>query len=210
MLANAGILDGKPATTHWSRQAQITRRFPAVNWDLDQIYILQDGLCTSAGVTTGIDMALRLIRQDCGGECALRVAQELVVSIHRSGGQRQFTPNLKAQFATQGALGSLIDAVFENPQAVWTLTEIAAFAHMTPRSLSRHFNREIGLSAIKFLEHVRVKHVCDRLLTGMPLARALKHSGFGDTQRLNRAFQRVMGTNTAAYQRQFADSPYKS
>ena len=155
-------------------------------------------------------MALRLIRQDCGGECALRVAQELVVSIHRSGGQRQFTPNLKAQFATQGALGSLIDAVFENPQAVWTLTEIAAFAHMTPRSLSRHFNREIGLSAIKFLEHVRVKHVCDRLLTGMPLARALKHCGFGDTQRLNRAFQRVMGTNTAAYQRQFADSPYKS
>ena len=85
-----------------------------------------------------------------------------------------------------------------------------AFAHMTPRSLSRHFNREIGLSAIKFLEHVRVKHDCDRLLTGMPLARALKHSGFGDIQRLNRAFQRVMGTNTDAYQRQFADSPYKS
>ena len=69
-------------------------------------------------------MRLRLIRQDCGGECALRVAQELVVWIHRSGGQRQFTPNLKAQFATQGALSSLIDAVFENPQAAWTLTEI--------------------------------------------------------------------------------------
>jgi transcriptional regulator GlxA family with amidase domain len=205
LLANSGILDGKPATTHWSRQKQITLRFPAVQWDLDRIYILQDGLCTSAGVTTGIDMALKLIRQDCGSECALRVAQELVVSMHRTGGQRQFAPTLKGQFATQGGLGRLIDAMFETPQASWTLTEMAAYAHMTPRSLSRHFKRDTGLSAMKFLEHIRVRHVCDRLLTGMPMARVLKHSGFGDAQRLNRAFQRVLGTSATAYQRQFAD-----
>ena len=205
LQANSGILDGKPAATHWSRQKQITRRFPAVHWDLDRIYIVQDGLCTSAGVTTGIDMALKLIRQDCGSECALRVAQELVVSMHRTGGQRQFAPTLKRQFATQGGLGRLIDAMFETPQASWTLTEMAACAHMTPRSLSRHFKRDTGLSAMKFLEHIRVRHVCDRLLSGLPMARVLKHSGFGDAQRLNRAFQSVLGTGATAYQRQFAD-----
>ena len=95
--------------------------------------------------------------------------------------------------------------MFETPQASWTLTEMAAYAHMTPRSLSRHFKRDTGLSAMKFLEHIRVRHVCDRLLTGTPMARVLKHSGFGDAQRLNRAFQRVLGTSATAYQRQFAD-----
>ena len=125
--------------------------------------------------------------------------------MHRTGGQRQFAPTLKGQFATQGGLGRLIDAMFETPQASWTLTEMAACAHMTPRSLSRHFKRDTGLSAMKFLEHIRVRHVCDRLLSGLPMARVLKHSGFGDAQRLNRAFQRVLGTGATAYQRQFAD-----
>ena len=205
LLANSGILDGKPAATHWPCQKQITRQFPAVQWNLDRSYIVQDGLCTSAGLTTGIDMALKLIRQDCGSDCALRVAQELAVSMHRTGGQRQFAPTLEGQFATQGGLGRLIDAMFKFPQATWTLIKMAAYAHMTPRSLSRHFKRDTSLSAMKFLEHIHVRHVCDRLLSGLPMAQELKHSGFGDAQRLNRAFQRVLGTGAPTYQRQFAD-----
>ena len=82
---------------------------------------------------------------------------------------------------------------------------MAACAHMTPRSLSRHFKHDTSLSAMKFLEHIRVRHVCDRLLSGLPMARVLKHSGFGDAQRLNRTFQSVLGTGAPTYQRQFAD-----
>ena len=209
-MANASILNGKLATNHWSRQTQIIHQFPNVRCGLDRVYILQDRLCTSAGVTTGIDMALRLVRQDYGNDCAMRVAQELVVSTHRTGGQRQVTATLKGQFATQGALAKLIDALIETPQAHWTLIDMAEFVNMTTRSLSRYFNRDTSLSAMKFLDHLRIRYVCDHLLTGMSLARVLKHSGFNDKQRLNRAFQRVMGTNTAAYQHQFADPPYNS
>ena len=171
--------------------------------DLDQIYILQEGLATSTGVTAGIDMALSLIRADCGSAFTLQVAQELVVSQHRPGGQRQFTPTLKAQFTTQGTLGTLIEALFETAHRPWTLDTMARFSNQTPRSLSRHFKRGTDMPPIKFLEHVRVKLACDRLLNGMPMTRVLRKTGFGDPQRLNRAFHRVLGISAAAYQRHF-------
>ena len=180
LLANSGMLDGKPATNHWSREREITRHFPKVLWDLNQIYFLQEGLATLAGVTAGIDMALNLIRADCGGACALQVAQELVVSQHRLGGQRQFGPTLKAQFTTQGTLGTLIEALFDTAHRPSTMDAMARFFNQNPCRLSRYFKRGTEMSPIKFPEHVGVKLAYDRLLSGMPMTRVLRSTGFGD------------------------------
>ena len=155
LLANSGMLDGKPATNHWSREREITRHFPKVLWDLNQIYFLQEGLATLAGVTAGIDMALNLIRADCGGACALQVAQELVVSQHRLGGQRQFGPTLKAQFTTQGTLGTLIEALFETAHRHWTpwpnfpiklRAAYHAISNAAPKCLQSNFQNMSGLN----------------------------------------------------------------
>lgn len=198
ILAHAGVLDHHSATTHWSRAHDI-RQYSDVLWDLDQISTSQGRIFTSAGVTTGIDLALAIIRADCGQASALAVARELVVQLRRTGGQSQYALHLAAQFTDDSRLSQLIEEVVTHPNHDWSLDRLADAAHMNPRTLSRHFKRELNETPTQFVERVRVDHARGLLHENLPLKHVATSSGFGDLQRMRRAFQRRYGVHVSEY-----------
>lgn len=203
LLAMAGVLDGKPATSHWRRREQAIKDFPNVQWNLDALHTCHHNLYTSAGVSAGIDLALAIIKQDCGAMAALDVAQEMVVYLHRHGGQSQFSDVLKAQFAMEEPLALLVEKITSNPATNWTLESMAEKVNMSSRTLSRKFNRDIGVAPVQFVERVRVKFACTLLSEATSMKRAASLSGFGDLQRMRRAFQRHLGVSVSDYVRGF-------
>ncbi|WP_299933876.1 DJ-1/PfpI family protein [uncultured Pelagimonas sp.] len=198
LLAAAGVLDGRPATTHWSRLAE-TKQYDRVLWDLDQICTEQDRIFTSAGVTTGIDLALSIIRSDCGTEVALAVARELVVQLRRTGGQSQYAMHLAGQFTKDDALTRLIEQVVAAPHLDWSLETLAQTAGMNPRTLTRRFKRDLQENPGQFVERVRIDHARGLFADKLPLKDVARLSGFGDIQRMRRAFQRRFGVNVSDY-----------
>ena len=198
LLAQAGVLDHRPATTHWSR-AQHTRHYPDVLWDLDQISTAHERIFTSAGIATGIDLALAIIRADCGQETGLAVARELVVQLRRTGGQSQYALHLAAQFTDDNRLARLIERVVSNPHFDWSLYALSDAAAMNPRTLTRHFKRELNETPAQFVERVRVDHARGLLQENVALKQVAINSGFGDLQRMRRAFQRRFGVHVSDY-----------
>jgi transcriptional regulator GlxA family with amidase domain len=205
-LANAGELDGRAATSHWSRKDMLLSRFPNVRWDLNKIYILSDTLFTSAGVSTGVDLALAIIRRDCGASAALEVAQELVVYVQRPGGQSQFSGFLSSQFKLDSGLGRLVDEILQAPELDWKLDLMADKLSMNSRTLSRRFSVAMSMSPVRFVEKIRLDLARQFLSSGMPLKRAAVASGFGDIQRMRRSFQRQIGVNPEDYAERFGDA----
>lgn len=202
-LAHAGVLDGLTATTHWARQEQ-TKNYPHVTWDLDKISIAQGKVFTSAGVTTGIDLAMSLIQADLGPSVALAVARELVVQLRRTGGQSQYAFHLAGQFTGDDTLATLIEKIVTEPHRDWTLEPMAAAAGMNTRTLTRRFKRELGETPAQYVEKIRVDHARNLLQEGLPLKRVASESGFGDLQRMRRAFHRRFGVNLSDYRSMFA------
>lgn len=198
ILAAAGVLDGHIATTHWSRLDD-THSYKGVLWDLDRIATTQTRVFTSAGVTTGIDLALAIIRADCGRQVALEVARELVVQLRRTGGQSQYAIHLSGQFSNDDALTRLIEHVVSQPHLDWSLDRLADTARMNARTLSRHFKRDLQETPAQFVERVRVDHARGLLLERLPLKQVALDSGFGDLQRMRRAFQRRFGIHVSDY-----------
>jgi len=198
VLAAAGVLDGGVATTHWSREQDV-RRFSQVRWDLDLLFVERSRVFTSAGVTTGIDLALAIIRADCGNAAALRVARELVVQLRRTGKQSQYAMHLAGQFAKEDDLGRLIEAVVSNPKLPWTLDRMAREAGMNSRTLSRRFQAHLATSPAQFVERIRVDHARGLLEANLPAKTVATEAGFGDLQRMRRAFQRRYGVTFATY-----------
>lgn len=203
VLAAAGVLDGLSATTHWTRQEQ-TKDYPQVAWDLDKISISQGKVFTSAGVTTGIDLALAIIQKDCGPSTALSVARELVVQLRRTGGQSQYAFHLAGQFTGDETLARLIEKVVAEPHLKWSLEEMAEASGMHPRTLTRRFKSEVEETPAHFVERVRVDHARNLLQSDTPLKRVAAESGFGDLQRMRRAFQRRFGVQISEYKSMFA------
>ncbi|MVO18702.1 helix-turn-helix domain-containing protein [Rhodobacteraceae bacterium CY05] len=198
ILAAAGVLDGRPATTHWSRSAE-TRQYENVLWDLDLISTSEERIFTSAGVTTGIDLALAIIRADCGPKVALAAARELVVQLRRTGGQSQYAIHLAGQFTRDDTLTRLIEQVVSQPQLDWSLNALSQAAGMNPRTLSRHFQRDLQESPAQFVERIRVDHARGLLFENLPFKQVAADSGFGDLQRMRRAFQRRFGVHVSEY-----------
>ena len=186
ILAEAGVRDGLPATTHWSRQEQV-RNYPEVAWDLDRISVSQGKVFTSAGVTTGIDLALAII-----------------VQLRRTGGQSQYAFHLAGQFTGDGTLAQLIERVVARPGLDWTLETMADVAGMNTRTLTRRFKRDLDETPAQFVEKVRVDHARGLLREDMPLKRIATESGFGDLQRMRRAFRRRFGVQVGEYRAMFA------
>lgn len=203
LLANAGILDGRSATTHWRRLPQARDQFPNVNWKIDQIYAIQGSLMTSAGVTSGIDLALEVIRRDCGPMVALSAARQLVVYLKRDGGQNQFSDLLEAQFSESKELGKLMADMLANPRKDWTLEAMADTVNLTPRTLVRRFSKTFGKSPHKFLERVRVKRAADAISSGAPVGKAIEVAGFSSFQQMQRAFKRQLGSTVGSYKERF-------
>ncbi|MGB3280524.1 MAG: DJ-1/PfpI family protein [Pseudorhodobacter sp.] len=198
VLASAGVLDGHAATTHWSRSLD-TQKYDKVLWDLDRICVSDGRIFTSAGVTTGIDLALDIIRRDCGAASALEVARELVVQLRRTGGQSQYAIHLAGQFSRDDNLTQLIEQIVTRPQLNWTLEHMANSARMNARTLSRHFKRSLKETPAQFVERVRVDHARGLMAENIPSKQVAIDSGFGDLQRMRRAFQRRFGVGVSAY-----------
>ncbi len=206
LLAQTGLLEGRTATTHWGRQTQAQQLFPEVNWAINQLYCIDGSFLSSAGVTSGIDLALEIVRRDYGAATALRVARQLVVYLKRDGGQAQFSDLLEAQFSNHTQLAQLINAILSQPSAHWTLDTMSEVACMTPRTLTRHFSAHFGQSPHKYLERLRVKLASDALTCGATIEHAIDCAGFTNFQQLQRAFKRQLGTTVGSYRNHFNTS----
>jgi transcriptional regulator GlxA family with amidase domain len=200
LLASTGILSGRNAATHWSSTAELQQRFPDINVDPESIYVT-DGKCwTSAGVTTGIDMALALVEQDHGRDVAMAIARRLVVYMRRPGHQTQFSAALNAQDVKDDKLADLATWVEANLTKRLNVETLAARAAMSPRSFHRHMQDELRVSPAKFVEGIRLAAARRWLDDGkLDLGTVAARVGFSSSDHLIRAFSRRFGVTPAAY-----------
>jgi transcriptional regulator GlxA family with amidase domain len=205
LLAQAGALDGRRVTTHWSACDALARLFPTVKVDPDPIYVRDGNVWTSAGVTAGMDLALALVGHDHGGELALTVARQLVLFTHRPGGQSQFSAQLAVRRAEREPLRDALAFVAEHPEADLSVPALAQRAAMSVRTFARAFSREVGTTPAVFVQQSRVE-VARRLLetTDRTVDDIARACGFGTVETMHRAFQRVVRTTPGQYRRLFA------
>jgi len=203
VLAAAGLLDGRRATTHWQYAERLQRAFPAVDVDPDVLFVDEGDVCTSAGVAAGIDLCLHLVRCDHGAEVANAVARRIVVAAHREGGQAQFVERpLPAEPGT--GLAATRAWMLERLDAPLTVPDLARHAGYSPRSFARRFVAETGTTPLQWLIARRVVEA-QRLLEGTDLGvdEVAARAGFGTAPALRKHFARALGTSPAAYRRAF-------
>ncbi|MFE5591105.1 GlxA family transcriptional regulator [Streptomyces sp. NPDC056549] len=207
LLAEAGLLDGHRATTHWTACDHLARRHPAVDVDPDPIFVRDGRLSTSAGVTAGIDLALALVEEDLGRDIALTVARHLVVFLRRPGNQAQFSAQLSAQTARREPLRDLQQWITEHPGADLSVDSLAARARLSPRHFARAFHAETGIPPGRYVDRVRLEHA-RRLLeeTSGGVEEVARASGYGTPETMRRAFLKALGTGPAEYRRRFHSS----
>lgn len=200
VLAEAGLLDGRRATTHWNRTADFARRYPKVRLEPDRIYVRDGAVWTSAGITAGIDLALALIAEDLGEDIARKTAQQLVVYHRRPGGQSQFSALLEME--ARGRFDGLLAWARENLRNPLTVDELAGRAGMSERNFARAFAAETGFTPAKAIERLRVE-AARALLDSQPLQveDVALETGFGDQERMRRAFIRAFGQPPQALRR---------
>lgn len=204
LLAAAGLLDGKRATTHWLATAELATRFPNVVVQPDSIFVKDGNVYTSAGVTAGIDLALALVEEDLGRAMALDCARHLVVFMRRPGGQSQFSATLESQRAERTTINELIAWATDNPAGDLSVEAMSARVHMSVRNFSRVFRGEVGQTPAAFVEKLRVEAARRRLEeTGQSLEAIAKLCGFGSADSMRRSFYRVVKVAPGDYRRRF-------
>lgn len=208
LLAEAGLLDGRTATTHWAYAATLARDHPSVRVDADPLYVGDGRVFTSAGVTSGIDLALALVEEDLGRDIALGIARHLVVFLRRPGNQVQFSAQLDARTARREPLREVQRWVTEHPAGDLTVEALAARASLSPRHFARAFRAETGLTPGRYVDRVRLEHA-RRLLedTGDGVEEISRASGYGTSEAMRRAFVNALGTPPAEYRRRFRPAP---
>ncbi|MEU3141846.1 GlxA family transcriptional regulator [Nocardiopsis alba] len=204
VLAEAGLLDGRRATTHWDHCATLARRFPDITVDPDPIFVRDGPITTSAGVTAGIDLALALVEDDLGADAALLIARHLVMFLRRPSGQAQFSTHLATRTARRPALRDLQHWIADNPAADLSVPALAERAGFSPRQFSRLFTAEVGTTPGRHVERVRLE-TARRLLEESDdgvtaIARAC---GLGTDEALRRAFVRSLGCTPTEYRNRF-------
>lgn len=200
-LAAAGILDGRPATTHWQEADRLQHDYPRVQVRPDVLYVDTGQILTSAGLSAGIDLCIHMVRKDHGEAAALAVAQRMVVAVHRSGGQAQYAHRALPE---DGGLGPTREWAITNMQQPLTLDRLARHAGMPARSFSRQFVDEVGDSPMRWLLAQRIREVC-RLLetTDLSVDDIAAHCGLGSASTLRTHFHRSMATTPSNYRAQF-------
>jgi transcriptional regulator GlxA family with amidase domain len=203
LLAAAGLLDGRRATTHWKYSASLARQFPAIHVEPDPIFLCDGSVWTSAGVTAGIDLALALVEEDLGRSMALAVARYLVVFLKRPGGQAQFSAALALQ-VTDDRFGALHDWINGHLASDLSLSVLAAQAGMSERSFSRHYTQAIGQTPARAIERLRVE-AGRRLLSESrtPVKRIAQRCGFGSEETMRRSFLRLLAVTPQDYRSRF-------
>jgi transcriptional regulator GlxA family with amidase domain len=193
VLAEAGLLDGRRATTHWQRTRDFVRRYPKIKLEADRIYVQDGNIWSSAGITAGIDLALAMIADEFGEEIAQATARQLVVYHRRSGGQSQFSALLELK-SPSGRFTPLLAWAREHLDQDLTVERLAEQANMSARHFSRRFAAETGTSPSKAVERLRIEVAQARVEAGAePIERIAEVAGFGDAERMRRAFVRTFG-----------------
>lgn len=200
LLAQAGLLDGKRATTHWRAASRLARAFPDVRVEPDRIHIRDGAIWTSAGITAGIDLALAMIAEDLGEEIATSVAREMVVYAKRPGGQAQHSALLDLD-AGASRFGALNTWMREHLDQDLSVERLAARAAMSPRNFARAYATETGVTPAKAVERLRADAARAMLERGASIQDIARRAGFGDPERMRRAFVRVYGAPPAALRR---------
>ena len=207
LLAEAGLLDGRRVTTHWSRCDDLRRQYPAVEVDPDPIFIKEGTVATSAGITAGIDLALALVEDDLGRDEALAVARALVVFLRRPGNQAQFSAQLSAQVAQRAPLRDVQQWIAEHPADDLTVEVLAGRASLSPRHFARAFAAEVGMPPGRYVERVRLEAARRHLEDGAAgIAQTARACGYRTSEAMRRAFIEALGVSPAEYRRRFRPS----
>ncbi len=210
LLASAGLLDGRRATTHWAAAEELARLHPSVRVDPDPIFLRDGDIWTSAGVTAGMDLALALVEEDLDRDAALVIARHLVLFLRRPGNQAQFSATLAAQEPLREPLREIRRHIVEHLAGDLSVDTLAEHAHMSPRNFARSFRAETGVTPARYVESVRLE-AARRALEDSPepVATVARACGFGTPETMRRAFLRGFGVGPTEYRRRFhpAGSP---
>jgi AraC family transcriptional regulator, transcriptional activator FtrA len=201
VLADTGLLDGRTATTHWAYADRLARTHPAVTVDADRIHVVDGPVATSAGASAAVDLCLHLIRREHGAEVAGRVARELVVPAHRSGGQAQFT---RTPVAEPTSFGELLEWIAGHLDADLSVGALAGRAAMSVRTFVRHFTRATGTTPAAWVRDQRIRRAEELLESDRATIAAIaRRCGFGGTDTLRRHFRQARGVTPEAYRAAF-------
>lgn len=204
VLAAAGLLDGRRATTHWMYADEMKRRFPAVHVDPAGLYVDEDRILTSAGTAAGIDMCIHMVRLDLGAEAATKVARRMVVPPHRDGGQAQYVQAPVPRCADDDPLGPVLAWMVENLGEQLTVDNLAARAGLSARTFARRFVEVTGSTPLQWLLAQRVLHARSLLeVSDLSIEEVSHRCGFSTAAGLRAHFQRVVGATPTAYRRTF-------
>jgi transcriptional regulator GlxA family with amidase domain len=207
VLAAAGLLDGRTATTHWAFCEELGRDFPDITVERDRIFVRDGNVFTSAGVTAGMDLALGLVEADHGVEVARAVARWLVIFMQRPGGQSQFSERLAHPIPTDSALRAVLDEIVADPGGDHSVPRLAERAALSERHFARLFIAETGTTPARFVERARVEAARDLLEAGRtPVDTVAAKAGFGSAETMRRAFLRVLGVGPADYRARFGST----
>jgi transcriptional regulator GlxA family with amidase domain len=205
LLARAGILDGRRATTHWAACQELRQRYPLVSVEDDPIFVRDRQVWTSAGVTAGMDLALALVEEDLGPDVALEIARWLVLFVKRPGGQSQFSAHLTGQRAASAPLREVTSWIHENLGADLRVETLATRACMSTRNFARAFRAEVGVTPGKYAEIARVQAARQALADSDDSVDAVAaRCGFGTAETMRCAFHRQLGIGPADYRARFA------
>jgi transcriptional regulator GlxA family with amidase domain len=205
LLARAGLLDGRRATTHWASCAALARAHPAVHVQTDPIFVRDGNIYTSAGVTAGIDLALALVEEDLGRRAALDVARSLVLFIRRPGGQAQFSAGLAGQQADRSSVRELQEWIADHLDGDLSVTAMAERSLMSPRNFARLFAAEVGVTPAAYVTSLRLERARTLLeTTDLQLQEVALRCGFGTVETLRRVFGRRLGVSPSDYRERFA------
>jgi transcriptional regulator GlxA family with amidase domain len=205
LLAEAGVLDGRRATSHWAWCESLARRYPAVHVESDRIFVRDGDVWTSAGITAGMDLALALVEDDHGPELAREVARWLVLFVQRPGGQTQFSAHLDVPVPHRPDVRGVLDAIAADPGADHSVSAVARRAGMSERHLARLFRAETGTTVAQHVERVRVeaaRHLLESSDSGLDAI--ARRCGFGTVETFHRSFKRRTGITPGAHRARFA------
>ncbi|HYI02004.1 GlxA family transcriptional regulator [Hyalangium sp.] len=205
LLARAGLLDGKRVTTHWLACDELQRQHPSCKVLGDQIFVRDGQIWTSAGVTSGIDLALAMVEEDLGREVARQVARLLVVYLRRPGGQSQFSVQMASQWASRAPIREVQEWLPEHLREDLSVETLARRAAMSPRNFARAFSAQVGVTPARYVERLRVEAARASLeATQQTVKEIATEVGFSTLETMHRVFKRALGVPPAEYRRRFA------
>ncbi|WP_344464810.1 GlxA family transcriptional regulator [Kitasatospora kazusensis] len=200
LLAEAGLLNGRRATTHWSRTAELAARHPGVRVEDEPIFVRDGRVWTSAGITSGIDLALALVEEDLGRDASLTIARHLVVFLRRHGNQQQFSTQLRAQSAERPGLREVQQWIADHPDSDLGIEALARRANLSPRHFTRAFTAETGIPPGRYVDRTRLE-TARRLLEDSTdsIEHIARRAGYPTQEAMRRAFHRTLGLSPLQY-----------